>query len=269
MDQALVGQVIVIVGGTAGLGRSAAEACVQAGARVVVVGRNAEHVAQTDHALGEHGRAMTGDATDPQTAPQAIELANSAFGACTGLYHVAGGSGRRFGDGPLHELTDEGIDATVRLNLTSLMYSNRAAAQHFRTTGQGGVVLNMGSVLGFSPAPAWFATHVYAATKAAVVGFSKSCAAYYASEDIRFNVIAPALFETPMAERAANNEAIQRYIRTKQPLDGGRIGQPEDADQAAVFLLSPEAKFITGQVLSVDGGWCVSEGQLHEPEGPA
>jgi NAD(P)-dependent dehydrogenase (short-subunit alcohol dehydrogenase family) len=68
-----------------------------------------------------------------------------------------------------------------------------------------------------------------------------------------------------MAQRAAHDQQIQRYIRTKQPLDGGRIGQPEDADAAAVFLLSPASRFITGQVLSVDGGWCVSEGQLHEP----
>ena len=64
-----------------------------------------------------------------------------------------------------------------------------------------------------------------------------------------------------MAQRAANDDTIQAYIKTKQPLDGGRIGQPEDLDAGAVFLLSEQSKFITGQVLTVDGGWSVSEGQ--------
>jgi NAD(P)-dependent dehydrogenase (short-subunit alcohol dehydrogenase family) len=68
--------------------------------------------------------------------------------------------------------------------------------------------------------------------------------------------------ETPMSERAKANDAIQQFIKTKQPLDGGRMGQPEDLDAAAVFLLSDGAKFCTGQVLSVDGGWEVSEGQI-------
>jgi NAD(P)-dependent dehydrogenase (short-subunit alcohol dehydrogenase family) len=65
-----------------------------------------------------------------------------------------------------------------------------------------------------------------------------------------------------MARRAAENAEIQAFIRTKQPLDGGRIGQPEDLDAAAVYFMSDASRFTTGQVLAVDGGWCVSEGQL-------
>ena len=126
---------------------------------------------------------------------------------------------------------------------------------------QGGAILNMSSVLGFSPSPKLFGTHAYAATKSAVKGFSKSIAAYYAAYNIRVNVIAPALIETPMSQRAAEDEAIMQFIQTKQPLDGGRIGMPQDADGAAVFLLSDHAKFITGQVIAVDGGWSISEGQ--------
>ena len=97
--------------------------------------------------------------------------------------------------------------------------------------------------------------------KAAVVGFSRSIAAYYAPGDIRVNVIAPALVETPMSRRAANDEKIRRFVKSKQPLDGGRIGAPEDLDAAAVWLLSEGAKFCTGQVIAVDGGWCVSQGR--------
>ena len=142
------------------------------------------------------------------------------------------------------------------------MLSNRAAVNTFLEQDIGGAILNMGSVLGFSPSPEYFATHAYAATKSSIIGFSKSIAAYYAKNNIRVNVVAPALVETPMAKRAAQDDTIQSFIQTKQPLDGGRIGQPKDLDGACCFLLSDEAGFITGQVLTVDGGWCISEGQI-------
>jgi NAD(P)-dependent dehydrogenase (short-subunit alcohol dehydrogenase family) len=258
---ALSGRSVVIIGGTAGLGLSAAKACVVAGAQVVAVGRDPEGVAQAEAALGAAGRGLAADATDPTTAPRAIELALSAFGRFDALYHVAGGSGRRAGDGPLHECSDAGWDFTLQLNLTSLFYSNRAAARQFLKQKTGGSVLNMASVLGFSPSPRHFATHAYAATKAAIIGLTKSAASYYAPHDIRFNVIAPALVETPMSQRAATDERIMRFIRTKQPLDGGRIGRPDDADAAAVFFLSDASRFVTGQILAVDGGWSVTEGQ--------
>src|SRR5207253_4577807 len=145
------------------------------------------------------------------------------FGGCHGLYHVAGGSGRKMGDGPLHEITDEGWRATLDLNLTSVMYSNRAAVRHFLAVKTGGSVLNMGSVLGFSPSPRHFATHAYAAAKSAAVGFTKSLAAYYAPSNIRFNLIAPALVETPMSQRAAGDEEIRKFVASQQPPDGGRI----------------------------------------------
>ncbi|MBX7121828.1 MAG: SDR family oxidoreductase [Opitutaceae bacterium] len=86
--------------------------------------------------------------------------------------------------------------------------------------------------------------------------------ACYAGNNIRLNVIAPALIETPMVRRAAGDEGILEFIRTKQPLDGGRIGRPDDCDAAAVFLLSDASRSITGQVVAVDGGWCLSERQV-------
>jgi NAD(P)-dependent dehydrogenase (short-subunit alcohol dehydrogenase family) len=212
--------------------------------------------------MGDAAMMMCGDASCSDTAVSAMAKAVSAFGGVDGLYHVAGGSGRRWGDGPLHEISDEGWDATFKLNLTSLFYSNRAAVRQFLAQRTGGTILNIGSVLGFSPSPKFFATHAYATAKSAVVGFTKSCAAYYAPQGIRFNVLAPALVETPMAQRAANDETILAFIKTKQPLDGGRIGQPADLDAAAVFFMSDASKFTTGQVLAVDGAWCVSEGRI-------
>ncbi len=260
---------LVIIGGTRGLGLSAARAFLAAGARVVVVGRNEEKVEAVEKELGQAAVGMAGDATEAQTSVAAIQAAINKFGRFDGLYHVAGGSGRRQGDGPLHELTDEGWDYTLNENLTSLFYSNRAAVQQLLKQQSGGSILNISSVLGFSPSPHFFATHAYAVAKAAIIGLTKSAAAHYAPANIRFNVLAPALVATPMSQRAQSDADILDFIATKQPLDGGRIGQPADLDAAAVYFMSDESKFVTGQVLAVDGGWSVSEGQVpvHWPAG--
>jgi len=259
----LSGKVIVVIGGTTGLGLSASTAFLQASARgVVITGRTRSTLDSARASLGSDAAALEGNAIDPTHAPAAIALALEKFGRFDGLYHVAGGSGRRLGDGPLHELTDDGLRGTLELNLHSVILSNRAAVRHFLAEGTPGAILNVGSVLGQSPSPHFFATHAYAAAKAAIVGFTQSTAAYYARHNIRCNVLAPALVETPMARRAAQDETILKFIATKQPLDGGRIGRTDDCDGAAVFLLSDAARFITGQVLAVDGGWSVSEGQI-------
>ena len=99
MTLPLDGKSIVIIGGTTGLGLSAARAFVTAGARLVVVGRNAESGAAAQAQLGTAARVLSADACDPQTAPEAIAEAVLRFGRCDGLYHVAGASGRDFGDG--------------------------------------------------------------------------------------------------------------------------------------------------------------------------
>ena len=264
MSEQLKNKSIVIIGGTTGIGLSAAKAFIDEGASVVVVGRNAASVAGAKKILSKNCEALAADATHPETASNAILTCIEEFGSFDGLYHVAGGSGRKFGDGPLHELSLEGWTKTLELNLTSLMLSNQAAIKKFLELKRPGTILNMGSVLGFSPSPKYFSTHAYAATKAAIIGFTKSVAASYAKDNIRINVIAPALVETPMAQRAANDENILSFIKTKQPLDGGRIGRPEDTDGLAVYFMSDASKFTTGQVIAVDGGWCISEGQYNE-----
>ncbi|MBI1781079.1 MAG: SDR family oxidoreductase [Sphingobacteriales bacterium] len=257
----LEGKNIVIIGGTTGMGLSAAKVFIAYGANVLVVGRNPESVAEAQLQLGNKAIAIAGDSTEEGVASTAIQKCIEAFGSFDGLYHVAGGSGRKMGDGPLHELTLEGWNKTMELNLTSLMLSNQAAVKQFLAMKKSGTILNMSSVLGFSPSPTYFSTHAYAAAKAAAIGFTKSIAAYYAKQNIRINVIAPALVETPMAQRAANDENIQSFIKTKQPLDGGRIGHADDLDGLAVYFMSDQSKFTTGQVIAVDGGWTLSEGQ--------
>ena len=261
MSQQLRNKNIVIIGGTTGLGLSAAKAFIEQGARVVVVGRREENVEQARTALGENAQTICADARRLETAANAIDLCIERFGGFDGLYHVAGGSGRKMGDGPLHELSLEGWNKTLELNLTSLMLSNQAAVKRFLGLKKSGTILNMGSVLGFSPSPLYFSTHAYAAAKSAIIGFSKAIAAYYAKDNIRVNVIAPALVETPMAQRAASDEDILSFIKTKQPLDSGRIGEPDDTDGLAIYFMSDHSKFTTGQVVAVDGGWSISEGQ--------
>ncbi len=256
----VAGLVVVIAGGTTGLGLSAAKQLVQQDARVAITGRTQEEVNLALTQLGGSAIGIVADATEAGSAERAISAAVQHFGRTDALYHVAGGSGRRQGDGPLHELTDAGWNFTLDLNLTSIMRSNRAAVQQFLRQGGGGTILNMGSVLGWSPSPQHFSSHAYAAAKAGIIGFSKATASCYAKDNIRINVLAPALVETPMSQRAVGNAAIMDFIQRKQPLDGGRIGVPEDIDGAAVFLLSRQSRFITGQVLAIDGGWTVSEG---------
>ncbi len=252
---------LVIIGGSSGLGLSAARAFIHEGARLLVVGHLEPELARAAEVLGDSAHLLRGDATHPAVCERAIAECVSRFGGVDGLYHVAGGSGRRFGDGPLHEVSDEGWEQTLRLNLTTVGWSNRAVLRQFLKQGTGGAIVNLSSVVAFSPSPGHFATHAYAAAKAAIIGLSRSLAATYAGSNIRVNVIAPALTDTPMARRAVDDPAIQAFIKTKQPLDGGRIGMPADVDGAAVFLLSDQAKFITGQVIAVDGGWSVTEGQ--------
>jgi NAD(P)-dependent dehydrogenase (short-subunit alcohol dehydrogenase family) len=260
MEGPLAGKVVVVVGGTTGIGLSGVHACLRAGARVVALGLPESVTDDLTTDLGPAARLVAADARDPDAAHDAVRVARSDFGALDALFHVAGGSGRRFGDGPLHEVTDAGWEETLRLNLTSVFHSNRAAAQAFLEAGTPGSVLNVGSVTSFSPSPAFFATHAYAAAKAAIQGLTVSAAAYYAPHGIRFNVLLPGLTDTPMSRRASSDPEILAFIRSKQPLDGGRIGQPADLDAAIVFFLSDASRFVTGQALAVDGGWSVSEG---------
>jgi NAD(P)-dependent dehydrogenase (short-subunit alcohol dehydrogenase family) len=252
----------LIVGGTTGLGRAAARRFLEEGARVAIAGRSVDNGADAVDDLSSVGRAafFACDAADATQVRLLFEHAQEVFSGIDVLYHVAGISGRRYGDGPLHECTDEGWRATLDANLRSVFLTNRAAVQHWFARRQPGAILNMASVLAWSPAPRFFDTCAYAASKGGIIALSKEAAARYASDNIRINVIAPGLIDTPMAARACQDEEIRRYMRAKQPLAGG-AGRPEDCADAAVFLCSDEARFVTGTVLTVDGGWCVSEGQ--------
>ena len=254
----LADKAIVIIGGTSGLGLSATRACLAEGARVIAVGWSMND-ALPKLPASESCFFVEADARSPDTTEEAIDRAQQQFGAFDGLYHVAGGSGRRLGDGPLHAVSNRGWQETFDWNLGSLFYSYRAACRYWLERKRGGTVLGLSSVLAMRPAPQFFATHAYAAAKGAVLALTQSAAAYYAAANIRFNVLAPGLCDTPMARRAVEDSSILHYVTKRQPLEGGRIGEPADLDGAVIYFLSDESRFVTGQVLAIDGGWSVAE----------
>lgn len=263
----LDGRTCLIVGGTSGIGLAAACRFLQEGARVVVAGRSPEIGRSAMAQLAPIGPAWeyTLELGHESEVLLLFEFALEALdGRLDTLLHVAGISGRKFGDGPLHECSNEGWERVMQINAFGAFLTNREAVQIMLhqppdATGLRGTVVNVGSVLDRSPSPLHFATIAYAASKGAVRAMTLAAAARYAPERIRFNLIVPGLIDTPMAARAVNDSRIRPYLAAKQPMAGG-AGSAEDVAEAALYLCEPASRFVTGAELVVDGGWCVSEG---------
>lgn len=257
---------VCLITGSTGIAAAAAERFAAEGATIFVATRTNAHgrelVERVRHA-GGRAETIAVDLTEVDSAQVAVDACVATYGRIDAVFNVAGGSGRKFGDGPVHEAGSAGWDATLDLNARSVFLVCGAAvrvmlAQARDTDGCRGAILNMSSILAFHPSPAHFPTHAYAAAKGAVDALSRAMAARYASAGIRVNTVAPALTRTPMAERAAADPATMAYAAWKQPLAGGFI-EPAAVAAAAAFLLSGDAARITGQTLKVDGGFSVTE----------
>lgn len=256
-----------LVTGSTGIAASAARAIAAEGGAVFVVSRTPGHAESLAGAIVAEGGTAAWHAADLSREAE-VEAAFSAFadrfGRLDAVYSTAGISGRRFGDGPLHEVTLAGWETVMATNATSQFLVCRAAIRRMLDQprdpgGTRGAVLTMSSVLARHPVASHFATHAYAASKGAIEAFTRAVAAFYAPHGIRVNAIAPALVATPMSRRAQDDPEIRAYLGRKQPLAAGPI-DPDDLTGAALFLLSDDARVVTGQVVTVDGGWTVTEG---------
>jgi NAD(P)-dependent dehydrogenase (short-subunit alcohol dehydrogenase family) len=255
---------VCLVTGSTGIAAASAERFAAEGAAVFITSRTETHCRDlVDRIVAGGGRAAyrAADLTDQGAVEAAIEACVATFGRIDGLFSVAGGSGRRFGDGPVHELDADAWDATLELNLKTQALVCRSVVRQMRyqppnESGTRGSILLMTSVTASRPVPEHFGTHAYAAAKGAIVSLMTTMAATYATDRIRVNAIAPGLTDTPMAARAAGDAAIRAFAARKQPL-AGELMDPREIAHAAVYFMSPETRVVTGQLLSVDGGWSV------------
>lgn len=252
---------VLLITGTTGIAAATARIAAEEGAHLFVIGIDAESGEALATSL-PNCRFARADLTVAAQVAAAIDGCVAAFGRIDALFNVVGISGRRFGDGPLHECTEEGWDATFAANAKSMFLVSREVicrmlAQDAGGDGTRGTILNMGSVLASHPESRFFSTHAYAASKGAVLSLTRAMASYYAPHGIRVNAIAPSLVRTPMSARAQDNAEILAFAAAKQPLAGGML-EADDVARAALFLLGAGSALVTGQVLGVDAGWSVT-----------
>ena len=241
--------------GASGIAAATARALAAAGHDLLVLDRNPANL-ESIHCELPSAIPFEADLCTPGTADAAVKAAVEGFGRLDVLVNVVGISGRRFGDGPVHECTDEGWRVVMSTNLDTTFHMCRAALGPMMAARNGSIV-NVASVLGYAPAGELFATHSYAASKGAIISLSRAMAAYYAAMRIRVNVVAPGLIATPMSTRAQNDSATRNYLRIRQPLTGD-FGTPDDVAGAIEYLATDRSSFVTGVVLEVAGGWSIA-----------
>lgn len=251
-------RVAVVTGGASGIGAATARLFAAQGATVALFDINAaqsEHLAREISGAGGRAHFFAVDMTSEEAVADAVGQVAGRCGGLDIIVNVAGGSGRRHGDGPVADCTLAGWEYTLDLNLKSVFLGCKYAVQVMLAAG-GGAVVNVASVLGLVGGDADFGTHAYAASKGGVISLTRAIASYYAPQRIRANVICPALIATPMSARAQADAHINARLIDLHPLTGA-FGTPEDVAQAALYLASDHAAFVTGAVLTVDGGWTV------------
>ncbi len=242
-DRELSGEVAVVTGGSRGIGLAVAGALADGGARVAVIGRDGERAREAADGLPGEGHAgYSCDVSDAEQVSGTADAVADELGTVSILVNNAGITR----DNILLRLKDEDWDRVMDVNVRGAFLMTRAVTRGMMKA-RSGVILNVTSVVGLT-GNAGQAN--YAASKAGLVGFTKSVARELASRNIRCNAIAPGYISTDMTADLDDGqvEALQEQI----PL--GRLGEPEDVAEVARFLCGPGARYITGQVLAVDGG---------------
>jgi NAD(P)-dependent dehydrogenase (short-subunit alcohol dehydrogenase family) len=246
MSLELTDRVVMVTGAGSGIGRAAARLLVGHGARVILVGRTVSALAETAAGLPPSHRLVAPcDVGDDKQVEACVAEAIARFGRLDGAFNNAGTFGTF---GPLHEDTADNFDHVVATNLRGVWSCMRGQIGAMLTAG-GGAIVNCASVaghIGHAQSP------LYSATKHAVIGLSKSAALQYAGDGIRVNVVSPGSTDTPMLRGLYGDPDALAQRARRAPL--GRLGTCEEVANAAAWLLSPLAAYVTGQTLVVDGG---------------
>jgi len=238
----LSGKCALVTGSTRGIGRAIAESLAGAGARVGVVGRDLARAEEAAAAISPEARGFACDVSDSAAVTGLVEAAESTFGAVDILVNNAGLTR----DNILLRLKDDDWDAVLDANLRGPFVAIRAASRGMMKRRWGRIV-NIASVVGIVGNKG---QSNYAASKAGLIGLTKSVAKEFASRNILANVVAPGFIETDMT--AAMTDARKAEVLAGVPLR--RYGSVEEIAAAVRYLASPEAGYVTGVVLAVDGG---------------
>ncbi|HZD06254.1 MAG TPA: 3-oxoacyl-[acyl-carrier-protein] reductase [Longimicrobiales bacterium] len=239
----LEGQVAVVTGGSRGIGLAIARALADGGARVAILARDGDRARAAAGGLGGDGHGgFSCDVADPRQVGESVAAVVSDLGEPDILVNNAGVTR----DNILVRLKDEDWNEVIDINLKGAFNMTRAVARGMMKR-RGGVILNITSVVGLTGNPG---QANYAASKAGLVGLTRSVARELASRNVRCNAIAPGYIATDMTAELTEDQT--RALRERIPL--GRLGDPEDVAAAARFLAGPRARYITGQILVVDGG---------------
>lgn len=248
------GRVVLVSGGSSGIGRAAALAFARRGASVVVAGRDrprGEEVAAACAALGAHAAFVAADLSVPDAAAKMVERARAAFGRLDIAFNNAG---IQEAAAPLAEQPDEVFEAVFGLNVRAVFLAMKAEIAAMRELGAG-VIINNASVSGSRNPNGGLA--LYSASKAAVLSMTRTAALEYGPAGIRINAISPGRVDTPLMQTAAANLGLP-VERIAASLPARRVGRPEDAAEAVVWLASDAASFVFGHDLAVDGGFLAS-----------
>ena len=252
MSRLFEGEVVVITGGSSGIGRATALAFAREGAKVAVASRRAEESEETVRLVKAEGADAMFVQTDVTKAAEVEALITRTverYGGLNYAFNNAGIEGDAFV--PIEKYSEATWDQVIDINLKGVFLSMKYELPHI--VAAKGAIVNMASIAGLAGSRVGGA---YATSKHGVVGLTKVAALENAEKGVRINAVAPAVIRTPMADRAFfHDPAITAMVTARHPM--GRVGFPEEVANAVVWLCSKNASFTTGHTLPVDGGYLV------------